>query len=446
MAVKIKFPRGPWLDPDVENPPDINPEFVDTGDLLPVKNNTPFGRYEKDPKFRRDAKKFTIWAARRLGWPTMSIEIDERDFYAALEEATDEFSRLVNDQNIEDNLEAILGTDADEDLTGRWVSSAGTGQMLQLARDYGGPLRGREGGNVDWERGFFETEVGRQIYNKNEIKVARETSMDEFEYVPVEQEIVIHRIFHQRIPSSVHGHFGHGGHGFSGTGHGGLGGHGGLDGGQLTSYGSGSYGVDAAPYYTLYPLYDSTLATQQADFHDKIYSSDFSFDIIGDKVKIHPSPHSRFRIWVEFVFKDEALGVEVLGESTARAEVGDEINNVVSDYSDAPYDFIPYRFINSSGKRWIYKYALAVAKHKLGTVRSKFSDMPSPQDPFQLDGEDLKQQAQQEIERLVDNLKDRLQSISKEERIRRKAEMAENLNKYLQYVPTLIYRSDNSRG
>jgi len=452
MAVKIKFPRGPWLDPDVENPPDINPELVDTGDLLPVENNTPFGRYEKDPKFRKDAKKFTLWAARRLGWPTMSIEIDERDFYAALEEATDEFSRLVNDQNIQDNLEAILGSDANRDLTGRWVSSGGSGQMLQLARDYGGPLRGREGGNVTWERGFFETEVNRQIYTKSEIKVARETSMNEFEYVPVEEEVVIHRIFHQRIPSSVHGHFGGaGGAGFGGgTGggqaFGGLSGFGALGGAGYTNQGGGSYAVDAAPYYTMYPLYDSTLATQQADLYDKIYTSDYSFDIIGDKIKIHPSPHSRFRIWVEFVPKDEALGVEVVGESTARAEVGDEINNVVSDYSDAPYDFIPYRYINASGKRWIYKYALAVAKHKLGTVRSKFSDMPSPQDPFQLDGQDLKQQAQQEMERSVDNLKDRLQKISKEERIKRKADMAENLNRYLQHVPTLIYRSDNSRG
>lgn len=443
MAVKIKFPRGPWLDPDVENPPDIHPELVDTDDLLRVENNTPFGRYESDPKFRRDAKKFSIWAARRLGWPTVDIEIDERDFYAALEEATDEFSRLVNDQNIEDNLEAILGSDADEDLTGRWISSAGTGQMLQLARDYGGPLRGREGGNVDWNRGFFETEVDRQIYSKSEIKVGKETSVGEFDYVPVDDEIVIHRIFHQRIPNSVHGHFAHGGHGgtgFMGHGHG----FGGL--GNHTTHGSGSYGVSAAPYYTLYPLYDSTLSIQQADFHDKLYTSDFSFDIIGDKIKIHPSPHSRFRIWVEFVSKDEALGVEVVGQSTARAEVGEDINKVISDYSNAPYDFIPYRFINASGKRWIFKYALSVAKHKLGTVRSKFSDMPSPQDPFQLDGQDLKQQAQQEMERLVDNLKDRLQNISKEERIRRKADMAENLNRYLQYIPTLIYRSDNSRG
>ena len=179
---------------------------------------------------------------------------------------------------------------------------------------------------------------------------------------------------------------------------------------------------------------------QDYDLHEDLFKSDYSFEILGDKIKIFPTPRSKHRIWVEFVYADEALGVEVKGDSTARANVGDSINNVVSDYSDAPYDFIPYRYINAPGKRWIYKYGLEVARHKLGTVRSKFSDTPSPQDSFQLDGQDLKQEAQDKMQTLVDNLNEQLDQLSKEERLRRKAEMAENLNKYLSYVPTLIYR------
>jgi len=428
MAKKIKFPRGPFLDPDIEHPSRLNRERIGEEHLLPVKGNTPFGRYDPDPEFRKHAKKFSLWAARRLGWPEMSIEIDERDFYSALEEAIDEFSRIVNNQNIEDNLEAVIGSDADKDLTGRWVSSSGTGQSLELAKDYGSPLAAGAGGNIDWHKGFIKTEAGRQVYDKTEIRTRTETSEDEFDYVSVDEDIVIYRIFHEEIPSSVYGFHGFGGGFGSGLGRG------------AAISGMGLGGLSGGRQYTLSPLYDTALSMQDIELKKDFYQSERSFQILGDKVKIFPAPRSQFRIWVEFVYENDALGVEVKGDSTARANVGDSINNVISDYSDAPYDFIPYRYINAPGKRWIYKYGLEVARHKLGTVRSKFSETPSPQDSFQLDGQDLKQEAQDKMQTLVDNLKEQLDKLSKEERIRRKAEMAENLNKYLSYVPTLIYR------
>lgn len=442
MAKKIKFPRGPFLDPDVENPQLLDREKIGESDLLPVKGNTPFGRYDNDPKFRRHAKKFTMWAARRLGWPEMSIEISEHDFYSALEEAIDEFSRLVGNQNIEDNLEAVLGSDADRDLTGRWVSSGGVGQNVQLAKDYGSPVAGAAGGNVDFQKGFIELEHGRQIYHKSEIKTSIETSEGEFDFVSPDEEIVIYRVFHEDVPSSVYGYY-------SGA-YGGGAGYGGSRGIGMNSHFSGSgQAIQRSKQFTLKPLYDTVLSIQDYDLHKDIFASDYSFEIIGDKIKIFPTPHNggfgghgRMRIWVEFVYADEALGVEVLGDSTARASVDESIDNVISDYSDAPYDFIPYRFINAPGKRWIFKYALEIARHKLGTVRSKFSDTPSPQDPFQLDGQDLKQEAQNNMQTLVDNLNDQLDKLSREQRLQRKADNAENLNKVLSKIPMLIYRDN----
>ena len=428
MAKKIKFPRGPFFDPDIENPEKINREEIGPEHLLPVRSNTPFGRYDQDPEFRKHGKKFALWAARRLGYPEMSIEIDERDLYSALEEAVDEFSRIVHNQNIEDNLESILGTDAEEDLTGRWVSSSGAGQNMELAKDYGSPLAAGAGGNVNWHKGFLETDPDRQVYDKTEIKTKTETREDEYDFISVNEEIVIYRVFHEEIPSSVYG--------FHGGGYGSFGGSRGI--GMNNAFSGGS--VQRSSQFTLRPLYDSTLSMQDYDLHEDLFKSDYSFELMGNKIKIFPAPRSRHRIWVEFVYEREALGVEVKGDSTARADTEESIKNVVSDYSDAPYDFIPYRYINAPGKRWIYKYGLEVARHKLGTVRSKFSDTPSPQDSFQLDGQDLKQEAQDNMQTLVDNLRDQLDQLSREEQIRRKADIAEDLNRYLSHIPTMIYR------
>ena len=113
---------------------------------------------------------------------------------------------------------------------------------------------------------------------------------------------------------------------------------------------------------------------------------------------------------------------------------------MVSDFSNAPYDFLRFSSLNAPSKRWVFSYALAVAKHKLGTVRSKLSEIPSPQDSFQLDGSDLKSEAASRMETLVQELRERLEKLSKKNRIQEKAEMAKNLNTLLSYTPTKIYR------
>ena len=49
--------------------------------------DTPFGFYDNNPEFQVDADKFAVFAARRLGYPIVDIELQKYNFYAALEEA-----------------------------------------------------------------------------------------------------------------------------------------------------------------------------------------------------------------------------------------------------------------------------------------------------------------------------------------------------------------------
>jgi len=53
---------------------------------------------------------------------------------------------------------------------------------------------------------------------------------------------------------------------------------------------------------------------------------------------------------------------------------------------------------------WIKKYALARAKMMLGTVRSKFSGVNSAGNNLAADGESLKSEAKEEIEKLETQL------------------------------------------
>jgi hypothetical protein len=419
LANYIKFPAADVGDTKLENPNNIKPS-----DLIAVAGNTPYGRYDSDPDFITDAKHFAIWAARRLGWPTVSIEIDEYDFYAALEEATDEFSRLVNNQNIEDNLGSLLGNPRDVNYTGRYINSSPVAQMVLLATNYGSQVGA--GGDVKWRKDFIQTAPGKQVYDVK--KLFKENN-------DTDREIIIKRVFHYEIPASVFYFYP-----FSGTSTFGVGDFG--SGFFSSGLASGSFAVEPAYSYSLYPLYDTLLSIQEYELHDMIRRSEYSFEVVGGRVKLFPVPRHRFNLWFEYVYRDEALSVDAIGAPSVLREgslpEGEE-ELVVSDYSNAPYDYISYTFINSSGKRWIYRYALAIAKHKLGMVRTKFSEVPSPLDNFRLNGDQLKTEAQQEIESLRQTLVEQLDQLSHSEIMRKRTEEAQQLQQFLQHVPMKIY-------
>jgi hypothetical protein len=49
--------------------------------------DTPFGFYDNDTDFQRDADKVTVFCSRRLGFPLTDIELQDLNFYTAFEEA-----------------------------------------------------------------------------------------------------------------------------------------------------------------------------------------------------------------------------------------------------------------------------------------------------------------------------------------------------------------------
>ena len=46
-----------------------------------VFGNTPFGIYEDDYQFQDEAPKVADWCAKRLGYPIMDIELQDKQFY-----------------------------------------------------------------------------------------------------------------------------------------------------------------------------------------------------------------------------------------------------------------------------------------------------------------------------------------------------------------------------
>jgi len=73
--------------------PDERPSIFN-GDGREVKGNTAFGYYDKEHEFLSDCYDFMLWAARRLGYPIIDIEMLDVQFYQCFEDAVNTYNSL----------------------------------------------------------------------------------------------------------------------------------------------------------------------------------------------------------------------------------------------------------------------------------------------------------------------------------------------------------------
>jgi hypothetical protein len=104
-----------------------------------------------------------------------------------------------------------------------------------------------------------------------------------------------------------------------------------------------------------------------------------------------------------------------------------------------PYGNIPYQNINSIGKQWIRRFALALSKEMLGQVRGKLGSIPIPGDSITLNASDLLGQAKAEQDALRDELKTILDELTYAKLAEKDAAVAENVSKLHAQIGYPIY-------
>ena len=141
-----------------------------------------------------------------------------------------------------------------------------------------------------------------------------------------------------------------------------------------------------------------------------------------------------------FIPQKEIDTIDSMNEELIDEIVGQSVDIYkVSDPSNVPYQFITYEEINASGRQWIRKMTLALAKELLGIIRSKYASMPLPNGEVSLDGEGLKAEGREEKINLIEELKEFLESVSLSERARQEQEQADANQAVLAKAPLQIY-------
>jgi len=406
--------------------------------------STPFGFYDADTQFQYLAPRAASWAAKMLGYPIIDVEMLDVNFYACLEGAINEYGNQVNQFNIINNISLLQGLPTTTTVSGQNIQGMGLSQQIQLAQGYG--TEAGVGGYVSWKTGSIRLYHGIQQYDLQSLWG---------DVIESGSRIEIKRIFHYAPPASARIY-----DPFSMTG---------------MSYSNimnemGFAGFSPATQFLMTPIFEDLLRIQAIEFNDTVRKSAYSFELVNNKVRIfpiptfgdgaaycHPSSGSCDGGYGEFGdgfddfadYNDWYYGkrlhfeyIVVNDRNLADANLfpsQQSSGSVISDYSNVPYQIIPFSNINSPGQQWIYKYFLANCKEVLGAIRQKYQTIPVPGAEVTLDGAELRQEASAEKAELITQLRENLEATTRKSQLSTQSEEADQLQNVLKKIPTLIY-------
>ena len=376
--------------------------LTSTGVPGDVKSALPFGVYSGSAAFLSGAADQVAYTYKKLGGDVIDIELTPANVYAAYEEAVLEYSFIVNLHQGKNVLSSVLGEQTGTfDQNGQLVSGP-EGNNLKFARyslgyarrvGDGAAAAAGFGGTVPEYSASFAPKTNKQDYDLQAIIQAASTSGQDdggntVDYAGKvgDKRIIVTKVFY-KSPRAMWRFYGY---------------YGGV--GVIGNYSTyGQFSDDST--FEIIPTWQNKM--QAIMYEDSIITrtSNYSYELINNKLRLFPTPsywgfEELDRIWVKFY-------IDLGSFETGSYDVGIEgINNM----NTLPFDNVPYANINSMGKQWIRKFALAVSKEMLGQIRGKFATIPIPGESVTLNASDLLSQAKEE----QDSLRDKLTELLKE--------------------------------
>jgi len=385
------------------------PIWPGTSNFFP--GNTPFGFYDNDYQFQQDADKFATFAARRLGYPIVDVELQDLNFYTAFEEAVTIYGNEVYAYKVRQDYLSLEGVDIENDVptvdgNPSLAFSSITpnmGVIIKLSEQYG--TEAGTGGNVDWHTGSIALTSSVQDYDLNAWAVSQGYKNKDLE---------IKRVFYESPPAIVKFF-----DPYAGTGAGVM--------NVMDSFGWSGY--SPAINFVLMPLNYDLQVIQQIEMSDTVRRSNYSFEVQNNKLRLFPIPDgSVSKLYFQFLLKSERLANSISGNTGSIANV-----------SNVPYTNPVYTYINSVGRSWIFEYALTLSKEMLGYVRGKYTTVPIPGSEVTMNQQDLLSSATAEKTALIDRLRAYLDETSREKLLERRSLETEYRQKELNQVPQPIY-------
>tara|TARA_X000001388_G_C2228351_1_gene122059 strand:+ start:409 stop:1563 length:1155 start_codon:yes stop_codon:yes gene_type:complete len=365
---------------------------------------TPFSFYDSDTDFQTDAVNVADWCAKRLGYPLIDIELQAANFFTAFEEATNEYGKQLYDFQIINNFQTLEGNTTGSNFNNNLITP-NMGGTINVSEQYGNEV---DGGGGDYEilRGSLTVLKGSS--QRYDLLTSTSSSISGSEAV------YIKRIYHYP-PAAINRYFDP----YAGTGTG-------IQ-SLMQTFGFGNFspGVN----FMLMPLSFDIQKLQAIELNDTIRKSGYHFTIEDNRyLRLYPIPTRDYTMYFDYQLK-----------SVANNPVKNTANNLITDISNVPYTNPTYAFINEPGRQWIRKYALALSKEMLGSVRGKYQSLPIPGETTTLDYARLLQEASAEKAALIEELKAILEETTRLKQLERKNQEAQQTQETYYKIPYHIY-------
>ena len=293
--------------------------------------DTPFGFYDNDFQFQQDTDKFARFAAQRLGYPLVEVELQDINFYTAFEEAVTTYGNELYAYQVADNLLTFQGATSSIGPANEELPQENLAEVVRLSNQYG--VEAGVGGDVTYYTGSLPLIQGKQEYDMNEWASSS----------GIEGRIELKRIFYE-TPPAITRYFDP----YAGTGVGMQ--------QMMDSFGWGSF--SPAINFMLMPINYDLAKIQAIELNDQIRKSQYTFELVNNKLRIFPIPNNTAITYMSFHY--------VKLEDTNNPYYDRNGREIITNASNVLYQNPNYTRINSVGRQWIFEYSLAIVKEILG--------------------------------------------------------------------------------
>lgn len=364
-----------------------------------------------------------------LGGDAIGVEIPEESWCNLIQIAVEEYVQQMEMWLIQSQWSSLVNQNLSTKdicfaLTNRSIDSD-----LQFANAFSKQVGLQSQGNFVLKKDSFELIEGQQVY---EVPAGREINEVLWE-TPSE------------IDHAIFASMGYGAYGYGANIGGGAG---------STAFGNTGILNSSSPYslngmYYIAPAYDIMLRAADFGMKNRMLRSDLTYKITaGDNgtklIHLFSIPNYgnqigarnrqyKCRVWY---FYYDTTNMDAAQKNKCLQQCTD----IIRYPSQVPLGDTDFCDLNNSSKIWVRKYLTALAKQTLGRIRGKFSGKVAvPGEEVTMDYSSLLSEAESDMEKLKQELKDWLESMKPQTLLSTQAEMAKNLNTVLGYIPKGIY-------
>ena len=370
-------------------------------------NPTPFGFFDNDVDFQKEADSVVSFTKRKLGDDILSVELTKKQIWACLEESFLEYGRIINEADAKSQLGNLLGYPTGSNVSGLFPKQ-NLEYLLRMAEPYA--MEAGVGGSYNEISGSIQLVDSQQDYDIYEtLKDGNDNLIVSSSKNNPRTKLRVREVFHFD-PQAAYRFF---------------------DTTSAINYLNNEFSFESFTPETVFyvlPVFEDILRAGQMEISNRVRKSNYSYRIMGSKIRIYPMPGGQDpmpKLWVSVTFSPDPFNPDIEDGTIYGA----------SNMSNVPYGLFDYSKVNSVGRQWVRQYTLALSRELLGQVRSKFTSVPIPNADLQLNGADLISQGREDQTRLRDQLIELLDSLTYGKLLEGQATDAENILRALKTVP-----------